>query len=525
MDESILSTADEIEHCAIEEIAGVPNADKNMAVCSRRGMCLRERQKCLPCKETGQFGSSVCNPNSTSCRNRRNQSDTDNSSETSEGTKCKAREGSCTEKLAKLLLGFRIVKMPQKPHKNQDRKLEVAVEVAIEVAVEVAEQAGRGRGRGIGRGRLQAEENAEQQRQEDFAESADAEISKIDDVTMGSSRGIKHDLTPNSKKSNQPRAKRSLVGGKPSGQEITDGKTKIINLLQASFIQQHGSEYLSVNQDVSLTDYRTFYVNLKHKNSFSCEDSECLRPISAEYSAVPSPSSLSPEQNAINAKELKVFQNICNLGIRGGNFKDTTELLHPSILKDFGDEVREKCPLLHSIVEALVITSHHERNVHKTNEKKVLCGHHALALLYNIRNSNCCNDFPLLFGLLCVSYGAGKQFINMLQSIGISLHFDTITNFLKQRLDNYDKIISEHAPVDIPVILLLDNINMYRGNKRHHRIFKVLGPTMWNFTVRGAIIPNFDGVRDLLDNPEMTQEQQKQLTTLKPEDLFIGMSI
>jgi hypothetical protein len=96
---------------------------------------------------------------------------------------------------------------------------------------------------------------------------------------------------------------------------------------------------------------------------------------------------------------------------------------------------------------------------------------------------------------------------------------------LKQRLDNYDKIISEHAPVDIPVILLLDNINMYRGNKRHHRICKVLGPTMWNFTVRGAIIPNCDGVHDLLDNPEMTQEPQKQLTTLKPEDLFIGISI
>jgi hypothetical protein len=43
MDESILSTADEIEPSAIEEIAGVPNADKNMSVCSCRGMCLREK--------------------------------------------------------------------------------------------------------------------------------------------------------------------------------------------------------------------------------------------------------------------------------------------------------------------------------------------------------------------------------------------------------------------------------------------------------------------------------------------------
>ena len=56
----------------------------------------------------------------------------------------------------------------------------------------------------------------------------------------------------------------------------------------------------------------------------------------------------------------------------------------------------------------------------------MLCGYQALALLLNVRNSNCQNDFPLLFRLLCVSYGAGKQFINMLQSIGFSLHFDSM---------------------------------------------------------------------------------------------------
>ena len=146
----------------------------------------------------------------------------------------------------------------------------------------------------------------------------------------------------------------------------------------------------------------------------------------AENNDVPSPTRLSPEQIATITSELKVFENICNLKIRAGDGTDSAELLHPSVFKDFGDDVREKCPLLHSIVEALVLTSQQERNVHKTNKKKVLSGHHALALLYNIRNSNCCNDFPLLFGLLCVSYGAGKQFINMLQSIGVSLHFDTM---------------------------------------------------------------------------------------------------
>lgn len=41
---------------------------------------------------------------------------------------------------------------------------------------------------------------------------------------------------------------------------------------------------------------------------------------------------------------------------------------------------------------------------------------------------------------------------------------------------------------DKPVILLLDNINLYRGNKRHQRLFKTLGHKMWNFTGRSAAL-------------------------------------
>ena len=36
------------------------------------------------------------------------------------------------------------------------------------------------------------------------------------------------------------------------------------------------------------------------------------------------------------------------------------------------------------------------------------------------------NDFVLFFVMLCISYGAGKQFINMLSSLGLSLHWDTL---------------------------------------------------------------------------------------------------
>ena len=105
---------------------------------------------------------------------------------------------------------------------------------------------------------------------------------------------------------------------------------------------------------------------------------------------------------------------------------DLGEVITPSLFNEFVDAVKERCPFLRNIVETLVVTNATERNVLKTNEQKVLCGHHALALLLNVRNSKCMNDFPLLFGLLCVSYGAGKQCINMLQSTGISLHYGSL---------------------------------------------------------------------------------------------------
>ena len=51
----------------------------------------------------------------------------------------------------------------------------------------------------------------------------------------------------------------------------------------------------------------------------------------AENNDVPSPTRLSPEQIATITSELKVFENICDLGIRGGDDTDSAELLHPSI--------------------------------------------------------------------------------------------------------------------------------------------------------------------------------------------------
>lgn len=135
---------------------------------------------------------------------------------------------------------------------------------------------------------------------------------------------------------------------------------------------------------------------------------------------------LSGHQKATIKDEIRVLEGLCNTNIRDGSAQEAYENITPSIFHEFTQAVQEKCPLIHELIETLVLSNQQERNVHKTNSHKMLCGLQTLAFMVNIRNSNARNCFPLLFGLLCISYGAGKQFIDMLQSMGLSLHWNTM---------------------------------------------------------------------------------------------------
>ena len=68
----------------------------------------------------------------------------------------------------------------------------------------------------------------------------------------------------------------------------------------------------------------------------------------------------------------------------------------------------------------------------------------------------------------------------------------------------------------------MDNINLYRGRKRHLRIYKALGSNMWNFTGRAAIIPDIKDVEDLMNCKETATMPQTNISSIKVEDMFIG---
>ena len=96
-------------------------------------------------------------------------------------------------------------------------------------------------------------------------------------------------------------------------------------------------------------------------------------------------------------------------------------------------------------------------------------------------------------------------------------------NFLDERLKQFPETLSEKCPTTSPVILLMDNINLYRGTRRHLRLFKPLGSKMWNFTGRAAVIPNLENLGDLMSCRETAALPQMDIASVKVlgNNLFI----
>jgi hypothetical protein len=137
-------------------------------------------------------------------------------------------------------------------------------------------------------------------------------------------------------------------------------------------------------------------------------------------------SQLTEQQKAAIKSEMKLLEDICDKNIRGSSILESSGNINPMLFKEILDAFSEKCPFVFEMIESLVISNRVSRNILKTNAHKILCGLQTLGFISNIRNSKTRNCFPLMFGLLCISYGAGERFIDMLQSMGLSLHWNTM---------------------------------------------------------------------------------------------------
>ena len=74
--------------------------------------------------------------------------------------------------------------------------------------------------------------------------------------------------------------------------------------------------------------------------------------------------------------------------------------------------------------------------------------------------------------------------MNLFQILNKNINYFIINQFVKyfsmsyldKRLNEFQTLIDDCAPTNQPIMLLLDNINLYHGNRRHHRLLKIKGP-------------------------------------------------
>ena len=94
---------------------------------------------------------------------------------------------------------------------------------------------------------------------------------------------------------------------------------------------------------------------------------------------------------------------------------------------------------------------------------------------------------------------------------------------MEQRLNNFNDIIQDFAAPSDPLFEIIDNINIYRGNPVHLRLFKRLGPKMWNFTGRYLCKP-FTGFIDkaLLQSEMFSTQPQRDIKKIVVDDILLG---
>ena len=132
------------------------------------------------------------------------------------------------------------------------------------------------------------------------------------------------------------------------------------------------------------------------------------------------------ERNSIK-EEVNKAKEVFNLHIRDKkSLCDIHDIFNPHLFKDLVDGVRTACPTITNILEQLVLSSNTSRNTIKTESLKMKATVHLLASLLDVRDQHSRNDIPLLFGLLCICYGAGPAMIRILQRIGLSESFPTL---------------------------------------------------------------------------------------------------
>jgi hypothetical protein len=213
-------------------------------------------------------------------------------------------------------------------------------------------------------------------------------------------------------------------------------------------------------------------------------------------------------------EEIHTFIGFLNIGLE----KNLDQIDFHSIFNELPSNVKEKCPILYDVMDTLFLHKKDGRDISKLRVKSAV---HSLAILVSLKSQKIQNDFKIMLTCLCISFGAGMRFVNMLNHLGLTVSWDKMMTFFDRRTLKHQDDIAKQTPIETPVFLMFDNINMYRGKHKHLRIFKYIGPTMWNFTGQALLVPNTEGLDEILKCENSCVHPQKSPLQMKAEDIFI----
>ena len=133
--------------------------------------------------------------------------------------------------------------------------------------------------------------------------------------------------------------------------------------------------------------------------------------------------SLSESDKAKLSADVETISGCVNIGLRSGDC-DTEVLLQDNIFETLVERVSQDCPFLYDIVKCIFPTD---------NERKNKGSVHALSLLMSLKKCHCQNDITLVFTIMLVAHGSGARLVNMLNRIGVTIHWNTLMRFLDRR--------------------------------------------------------------------------------------------
>ena len=103
---------------------------------------------------------------------------------------------------------------------------------------------------------------------------------------------------------------------------------------------------------------------------------------------------------------------------------------------------------------------------------------------------------------------------------GLCVSWDKLMSFLDNRMVKKEEYIRSIMPPNIPVILLLDNINIHRSKRWHLQLLRNVSLSIWNLIGRAVLVPNLESITELFTKKETALVSQRDVLQMRHEDIL-----